>query len=132
MQERHNSIANTLELGLSCTNPSILNQGPHYFNGLVQERRNSIANTLKLHLSCTKPSISSLLLQTLETTCYPILNKPKPKPKEEPPKDEPKKEEPQQNAENGAQQQPEGEQPQTEQPAEASSQDKADMELDWC
>ena len=42
VQERRNSIANTLELRLSCT-----------INGLVQERRNSIANALELRISCT-------------------------------------------------------------------------------
>ena len=47
MQERRNSIADALELRLSCTNPS----------GLMQERRNSIANALELRLSCTNPSI---------------------------------------------------------------------------
>ena len=47
VQERHNSIANALELRLSCANP----------NGLVQERRNSIANALELRLSCANPSI---------------------------------------------------------------------------
>ena len=41
MQERRNSIANALELRLSCTNPWIEN-----VNGLMQERRNSIANAL--------------------------------------------------------------------------------------
>ena len=46
VQERRNSIANALELRLSCTNP-----------GLVQERRNSIANALELRLSCTNPLI---------------------------------------------------------------------------
>ena len=40
MQERHNSIANTLELRISCT-------------GFVQDRHNSIANALELHSSCT-------------------------------------------------------------------------------
>ena len=46
VQERRNSIANTMELRLSCT-----------IDGLVQERRNSIANALELRLSCTNPSI---------------------------------------------------------------------------
>ena len=49
MQERRNSIANTLELCLSCTNPSL--------NWLMQERRISIANAMELRLSCTNPSI---------------------------------------------------------------------------
>ena len=44
VQERRNSIANTLELHLSWTNP---------IDGLVQERRNSIANALELHLGLT-------------------------------------------------------------------------------
>ena len=35
MQERRNSIANALELRISCTNPT---------NELMQERRNSIAS----------------------------------------------------------------------------------------
>ena len=48
VQERLNSIANTLELRLSCTNPS---------DAFVQERRNAIANALELRLSCTNPSI---------------------------------------------------------------------------
>ena len=42
VQERRNSIANAMELRLSCTK---------------QERRNSIANAMELRLSCTKPSI---------------------------------------------------------------------------
>ena len=78
VQERHNSIANVLELHLSCTNPSKCHQKKlefswdkpyitltgelwgvcsEYFDGLVQERRNSIANALELRLSCTNPSI---------------------------------------------------------------------------
>ena len=48
VQEGHNSIANTLELRLSCNNPL----------GLVQEGRNSIANAPELCLSCTNPLIS--------------------------------------------------------------------------
>ena len=44
MQERSNSIANALELHISCTN---------HIDGLVQERSNSIANALELCLSCT-------------------------------------------------------------------------------
>ena len=58
VQERRNSIANALELLLSCTNPSI--------DGVMQERRNSIANALELRLSCTKPSISYRCLPWLE------------------------------------------------------------------
>ena len=38
MQERRNSIANALELRISCTNPT---------NELMQERRNSIASLLR-------------------------------------------------------------------------------------
>ena len=49
VQERRNSIANALELHLSCTNPLI--------DGLVQERCSSIANALELRLSCTNPLI---------------------------------------------------------------------------
>ena len=52
VQERRNSIADALELCLSCTNPSIC------IDGLEQERCNSIANILELRLSCTNPSIS--------------------------------------------------------------------------
>ena len=44
MQERRNSIANALELRLSCTNP---------IDGLVQERCNSSALAMELRLSCT-------------------------------------------------------------------------------
>ena len=49
VQERRNSIVNTLQLRLSCTNPSI--------DGFVQKRRNSIANALELRLSCINPSM---------------------------------------------------------------------------
>ena len=54
-QKRRNSIANALELRLSCTNPSkwrvII-----FIDGFVQQIRNSIANALGLRLSCTNPS----------------------------------------------------------------------------
>ena len=74
VQERRNSIANALELRLSCTNPLMwypflmhwrccslaLNHG-YQVNGLVQERCNSIANALELRLSCTNPSMWSWL-----------------------------------------------------------------------
>ena len=50
VQEKHNSIANALELHFSCTNPLDI-------DGLVQERRNSIANALELRLSRINPSI---------------------------------------------------------------------------
>ena len=62
MQERRNSIANALELHLSCTKPSIWGVifTATHFDGLMQERRNSIANALELRLSCTKPSIWGL------------------------------------------------------------------------
>ena len=49
VKERCNSIANTLELCLSCTYTSI--------DGLVHERRNSIAYALELCLSCSNPWI---------------------------------------------------------------------------
>ena len=65
MQERYNSIANALELCLSCTNPyiscsdaTILYPSNQHINGLAKERCNSIANALELRLSCTNPSIS--------------------------------------------------------------------------
>ena len=57
VQERCNSIANALELRLSCTDPSICDSVSCVHNGLVQEGRNSIANALELRLSCTNPSI---------------------------------------------------------------------------
>ena len=73
VQERRNSIANALELRLSCTNPSTykiqtIPLDPKSWgriselqiDGLVQERRNSITNALELRLSCTNPSIYSI------------------------------------------------------------------------
>ena len=52
MQQRRNSIANALELSLSCTNPSVCG---NHVDGSMHERLNSIANALELHLSCTNP-----------------------------------------------------------------------------
>ena len=81
MQQKHNSIANALELCLSCTNPSMrylefvwkfpktnskqklkffepkIKIHILYVDKLVQERHNSIANALELCLSCTNPSM---------------------------------------------------------------------------
>ena len=54
MQERRNSVANALELRLSCIISIFV---PLHIDGLMQERRNSIANALELCLSCTDPSI---------------------------------------------------------------------------
>ena len=75
MQERRNSIANALELYLSCTNPSIscsdatiLYPSNQHIKGLVQERRNSIANALEICLSCTNPSTSLWLSSCI----YPV------------------------------------------------------------
>ena len=65
MQERCNSIANALELRLSCTNPWNI-------DGLVQGRRNSIANALELRLSCTNPWIC-FVYEWTERTCLKIL-----------------------------------------------------------
>ena len=61
VQERCNSIANTLELRLSCTNP--LRCSWYHLDGLVQESRNSTGNALELRLSCTNPSICLLCFQ---------------------------------------------------------------------
>ena len=59
VQERRNSIANALELHLSCTIPPTSSTNPSSMGGLVHERRNSIANALELRLSCTIPPTSS-------------------------------------------------------------------------
>ena len=71
VQERHNSIANALELCLSCTNPSIYMD----IDEFVQERPNSIANALELRLSCTNPLIYiklylRLLRGSISMTCH--------------------------------------------------------------
>ena len=58
VQEKHNSIANVLEIhngSVQERHNSIANALDLPLYGLVQERRNSIANTLELHLSCTTP-----------------------------------------------------------------------------
>ena len=71
VQERCNSIANALELHLSCTKPLKYKQTNDYtlssfvviswilllyIDGLVQERRNSSVLAMELRLSCTNPS----------------------------------------------------------------------------
>ena len=62
MQERLNSIANILELDLSCTKPSMwLLWHCYHIDCLVPERHNSIASTLELRLSCTNPSICAVM-----------------------------------------------------------------------
>ena len=80
MQERRNSIANTLELRLSCTKPSMCWQTPWQYSrvgysvpvsnlhidGLVQDCSNAIANALELRLSCTKPCVGKHLLLTIQ------------------------------------------------------------------
>ena len=99
VQDKRNSIANALELRLSCTNLWIClfnslfrltskktsklillchtehcDWSPH-IGGLVQERHNSIANALELCLSCANPSIclfNNLLRLTTKKT--PKLN----------------------------------------------------------
>ena len=60
MQDRCNSIANTLELHDS-TRLCI--------DGLVQERHNSIANAMELCLSCTNPWISCVHLWIFLPIC---------------------------------------------------------------
>ena len=77
VQERRNSIANALELRLSCTNPYLVQERRKTIaNALesrfscsnpysVQERRNSNANALELRLSCTNPSIWNWCFQML-------------------------------------------------------------------
>ena len=81
VQETRSSIANALEIRLSCINPSICGSASdesYYIrgsdmklwwscssklkflsniDGLVQETRSSIANALEIRLSCTNPSI---------------------------------------------------------------------------
>lgn len=76
-------------------------------------------------------------LQTLENTCTPVLNKPKPKPKEEPPKDEKKEStppstdapQPQAEGEATGDQQPDA--PQPDAPQQPQQEDRTDMDLDW-
>lgn len=73
-------------------------------------------------------------MQYFESTCKPIISKPKPKPKEEPPKDD-QKQKNQNNGEMGdVNQGPEGEQPVVEEAGEQQPQqqddDKVDMDLD--
>ena len=71
VQERRNSIADALELCLSCTNPSSwwckdsgigpilwVNRNDH-IDGLMQDCSISIANALEILQSCTKPSTYS-------------------------------------------------------------------------
>ena len=88
VQERCNSIANALELRLSCTKPSkccldltcyfrwtwwhaVHRLNHHwYINGLVQERRNSSALAMELRLSCTNPSKSHLYNIMAQSTVY--------------------------------------------------------------
>ena len=95
VQERRNSIANALELHLSCTNPSIwfdvayhitnkvrarIRVCTHkihpisllysqYIDGLGQERLNSIAYALELCLSCTKPLIWKTVRKLMIQDC---------------------------------------------------------------
>ena len=94
VQERCNSIANALELRLSCTNPSkctftmtMVNgsDGPVWSEwiptksfqctpvlGLVQERCNSIANALELRLSCTNPSKCTFTMTMVNGSDGPV------------------------------------------------------------
>ena len=72
--------------------------------------------------------------QGLEAVCNPILNKPKPKPKEEPPKDAKKEEEAStENKDTPAENSTETNTSQNATNAESAenTEDKADMELDW-
>ena len=55
LQEKRNSIANALELHLSCTN----------HDGLVQESHNSSVLALELCLSCTNPLIYFMITHCL-------------------------------------------------------------------
>ena len=68
--------------------------------------------------------------QLLETTCNPILNKPKPK--AEPPKEEKKEEKTEEKAEEKKEDaKEENESAEKQEETENSSETKADMELDW-
>ena len=72
---------------------------------------------------------TSVCFQGLEAVCSPIINKPKPKPKEEPPKDT-KKEETADKKEAPAEENAENT---TQNDAESAenTEEKGDMELDW-
>ena len=76
MQDRSNSIANSLELLQSCTKPSKYgiifelevekkwkSKKKKEIDGLVQDGSNSIANSLQLLQSCTKPSKYGIIFE---------------------------------------------------------------------
>ena len=73
MQERRNSVANALELRLSCININPALKSKHLksimlsLDRWVNARRNSLANALELRLSCINinPALKSKLLKPI-------------------------------------------------------------------